>query len=121
MIRNSLSMRVALETGAVSGALALPAAWLAGPAAGLGVLAGALLAIGNFLVLARRTVDALHAPGASSAAWGLASALRLLVLALACAVLFRLGAIHPVALLVGLTVLPCDLIVHGLRTAREGA
>ena len=121
MIRNNFSMRVALETCAVSGALALPAAWLGGTVAGLGVLAGALLAVGNFLLLARRAADALHGGGASSTAWGLASAVRLLALALTFAALLTLGAIHPLALVVGLTVLPCELIVHGLRAAREGA
>ena len=123
MIRNNFSMRVALETCAVSGALALPAAWLGGTVAGLGVLAGALLAVGNFLLLARRAADVLPGGGArlSSTAWGLASAFRLLAMALTCAALLTLGAIHPVALVVGLTVLPCELIVHGLRTVREGA
>ena len=119
MIRNSLSMRVALETCAVSGALALPAAWLGGGTAAFGVIAGTALAVLNFLWLARGARRATTAP--SAAGWALASSLRLLAVAAACALLLRTGAIHPVAVVIGLTVLPCALVVRGLTTAREAA
>ena len=114
-------MRVTRDTCVVAALLALPTVWLAGGAGGLGVLAGALLAAANFVWLARRASAMGQDPARtwSTGAWLLASGVRFLSLALACAVLLKLALVHPVALLGGLTVLPCAVIVQGLRAARK--
>jgi ATP synthase I subunit len=117
MSRNSLSMRVAAQTCAMSGVLALGAAWLGGGTAAVGVLAGAAIAVLNFLWLARGARRATTA--ASPAGWALVSSLRLLAVALACAALLSTRAVHPLAIVIGLTVLPCALIARGLAAARE--
>jgi hypothetical protein len=123
MIATSFSMRVTRDTCLAAALLALPAAWIAGSAGGLGILAGALLAVGNFLWLARRASAAGQGTvGTPSAAmWALTSGLRLLALGFLCAVLFKFRLIHPVALVAGLTVLPCAVIVQGLRAAGKDA
>jgi hypothetical protein len=45
--------------------------------------------------------------------------LRFLAFGAACAVLLATGWAHPVALVAGLTALPCALVGHGLRAARQ--
>lgn len=123
MIRTDFTSCVALETTAIVVVLALPAAWIGGPSAALGVLAGGLLSAGNFWWLSRQARAACDAvTGAARCdGWMLLSGLRLLVAAGACGILLVTGWIHPVALLVGLTVLPYEVIARGLRASRAGA
>lgn len=123
MIATSFSMRVTRDTCVAAALLALPTAWLVGGASGLGILAGALLGAGNFLWLARRASSMGQDPArmSSAGAWLLASGVRFLALALVCAVLLKLALVHPVALLGGLSVLPCAVIVQGLRAAGKDA
>jgi hypothetical protein len=123
MIRTDFTSCVALETTAIVVALALPAAWIGGLSAALGVLAGGLLGAGNFWWLSRQARAASDAVtgAARRDGWMLLSGLRLLVAAAACGILLVTGWIHPVALLVGLTVLPYEVIARGLRASRTGA
>ena len=119
---SSFSIRVMRDTCVAATVLSLPVAWLAGGPGGLGVLAGALLAVGNFLWLVRRaSLAGQESGGTSAGAWAVASGARLLGLGLTCAVLLKLTLVHPVALLGGLTVLPCAVILQGLRSAGKDA
>jgi dipeptide/tripeptide permease len=129
MTLTRLTTRVAAETLVIAGLLALPAAWLGGASAGLGVLAGGALAALNFWWLTARAAAATSAPPASAppgtrppaTGWLAAAGLRLAVVAVICGVLFANGWAHPVALIVGITVLPCDLIAQGLRATSEAS
>ncbi len=111
--------RVTLETAIVFAALAVPAAWLVGPSAAVGVLAAGGLTVGNFWWLSRAATAA-GAPGGVPprvSGWIFAAGIRFLVLFAAFAALCAGGYAHPVAVVLGLTVLPCALIVQGLRDA----
>lgn len=118
MTASELVERVTAAIGLAAVTLALPAAWLGGLAGALGVLTGAALAALNFRWLARRTVAAL-VPGASAAGASAAAIVRLLVALTAPAVAIATGLVHPVGLVVGLTLLPCAVVVLGLRATRE--
>lgn len=112
--------RVTLETAIVLAALAGPAAWLVGPTAAVGVLAAGGLTVGNFWWLSR----AAGAPGGAPpqvSGWVFAAGIRFLVLFAAFAALCAGGYAHPVAVVLGLTVLPCALIVQGLRNAHAAS
>ena len=85
--------RATVDAAAVLGAIALGAAWVAGPGAGVGVLAGGAIAVGNLWWLSLRAV----------------------------AVVFASGLVHPLAVVAGLTVLPVVVIVRGLAVAREAS
>jgi hypothetical protein len=108
--------RVTLGTAVAVSLVALVAAWLAGTSAGVGVVAGGVLVVGNLWWLARVAASAARN---HEARWALGAMLRLTVLGGACAVVLASGLAHPVAVVIGLTVLPCALIVQGLRVARE--
>jgi hypothetical protein len=115
---------VTLDTCAAVTALAAPGAWMGGIPGGLGVVAGGILAVVNFRWLVARA-SAATAPAAAAgtrnaaaSAWLLGSGLRFGACLGACTLLLATGWAHPVALLVGLTVLPCDLIARGLTAAR---
>ncbi|HKB25870.1 MAG TPA: ATP synthase subunit I [Methylomirabilota bacterium] len=110
-----LTSRVTADACALALALAAPAAWLAGAAAALGVLAGGALALLNFRWLATRALAV--TAGDARGAWAIGAGIRLAALAAASAVLLGLEWAHPVALLAGLAVLPCAVIVEGLRDA----
>ena len=116
---NELRLRVTLATTIVVVALALPAAWLAGPSAAVGVLAAGGLTVGNFWWLSRAASSAAASPRREAAGWMLGASTRLAVLLAAFAALCAGGYAHPVAVVIGLSVLPCALIVQGLRSARE--
>jgi hypothetical protein len=119
---SELRVRVAGESAAIVVALAAVAAMLGGARVGLGVLAGGALAVGSFWRLAG-DVAGLASGSAASGRWLIASALRFGGLAAATGVLLVLDWAHPAALVVGLTILPCDLVAQGLRLAhgqREG-
>ena len=123
MTPSELRRRVTLDTWAAAAALAAPAAWIGGAPAGLGVLAGGALAIVNFRWLAARAAAATAAPSAAAgsgaaSAWLVGSGLRFGASLAACTLLLATGWAHPIGLLAGFTVLPCDLIVRGLAAAR---
>ena len=108
--------RVTLETSIAVLALAFAATWVFGARAGLGVIAGGAFALGNVWWLARGALS-ISDPKLAQARWSLSVALRFLALAAAVGVVLGTGLAHPVALVVGLTVLPLALIVEGLRGA----
>ena len=114
MTPSRLTARVTLESSGIALALALPAAWIGGGPAAVGVLAGGGLAILDFRALAARAAYTI-AGGPLGPLWLLAYGLRFALVLTACAVLFATQWAHPVALLVGLTVLPCNLVARGLR------
>ena len=108
--------RATVETAAVVGVLALVAAGLAGPSFGLGVLAGGTLAVANLWWLSRN-LDA--AATGSPRGWSLGAVVRLAASGTAIAVVLGTGLAHPVAVVGGLTVLPCVLVARGLAAATE--
>jgi ATP synthase I chain len=120
MTPGELTTRVTLDTCLGVAALAAAGAWLGGVAAGIGVLAGGVLAVGNFRWLVLRVSAATAAGVAPPAAWLLGAALRFLACAAACAALLAAGWGHPLGLVAGVTVLPCALVARGLAAAREG-
>jgi hypothetical protein len=109
-----------MDAGALTLGLALVAGWLGGRAAFLGIGAGAAVALVDFWWLSAR-VDAIGEDAPGAVAWLGAAGLRLTGVALAVAALFLTGQFHPLALVVGLAVLPCALVARGLRLGREGA
>ncbi len=117
MTPSNVTARVTAATCALVAALAAPAGWLGGSTAALGVLAGGALAVVNFRWLAARAVAVASSAGVAGGAWLVGAGLRLAAFAAACAVLLALEWAHPVALLAGLSVLPCAVIVEGLRAA----
>jgi hypothetical protein len=118
---NELRLRVTTATAIVVAALALPAAWLGGTTAAIGVLAAGALTVGNFWWLARAASNAADpaAPRPEVSGWILGTGTRLAVLFVAFAALCAGGYAHPVAVVVGLSVLPFAVIAQGLRSARE--
>ena len=125
MTPSELRGRVTLDTCAAAALLAAPTALIGGVPAGLGMLAGGVLAIVNFRWLVARATAATAAlsaiPGGGNAAasvWLVGSGLRFGVSLAACTLLLATGWAHPIALLAGFTLLPCDLIVRGLAAAR---
>jgi hypothetical protein len=118
MTPSELVSRVTAAIALAALLLALPAAWLAGITGALGVLAGAALAALNFRGLARRTVASL-VPGVSAARASAAATLGLGLALAGPAVAVVTGVVHPVGLVVGLTLLPCAVVVLGLRAIRE--
>lgn len=118
MTPSELTTRVTLDTCAAVGALAALGWWLLGAPVGVGVLAGGALAVVNFRWLVARAFVATATGVGSAAAWVLGAALRFLACAAACGVLLAYGWAHPIALVAGFTVLPCDLIARGLESAR---
>ena len=118
---SDLRLRVTMETAIAVLALALPAAWLAGPSGAIGLLAAGALTVGNFWWLARAAASAGDptAPRREVAGWMLGAGARFALLFVAFAALCAGGYAHPVAVVVGLSVLPCVLIAQGLRSARE--
>jgi hypothetical protein len=118
---SELRLRVTLATAVVVAALALPAAWLAGAPGALGLVAAGALTVGNFWWLSRAAASAGDpaAPRREVAGWIVGAGARFAVLFASFAALCAGGYAHPVAVVVGLSVLPCALIAQGLRSARE--
>jgi hypothetical protein len=108
--------RVTRDVCALGAALAGTAGWIAGTEGALGAGAGAVLALGNFRWLVTR---ACAASEAGRALWSMAAGLRLVAVGVPCAAVLAAGWAHPVALVAGLTTLPCALVAHGLRAARQ--
>jgi hypothetical protein len=119
MTPSRLTSRVTADACALAVALAAAALWLGGTPAALGVAAGGGLALLNFRWLAARAASAATAGGIPGAGWYVRAGLRFAVVTAAVAALFLTGAAHPVALVVGLTALPCALIARGLAAARR--
>lgn len=122
MTPSELRGRVTLDTCASAAALAALATWIGAAPAGLGVLAGGALAIVNFRWLVARATAVMNAststPSAAASGWLVGSGLRFGASLAACTLLLATGWAHPIALIVGFTLLPCDLIVRGLAAAR---
>jgi hypothetical protein len=118
---SELRLRVTVATAVAIAALALPAAWLGGPTAAIGVLAAGALTVGNFWWLSRAASSAADpaAPRTEAAGWVAGAGARYVLLFAAFAALCAGGYAHPVAVVVGLVVLPCAVIAQGLRSARE--
>src|SRR5918996_5837967 len=111
MTPGEVTARVTAATCALVALLAAPAGWLGGPTAALGVLAGGALAVANFRWLVARAVAS--SAGVAGGTWLVGAGLRLGAFAAACAGLLGLEWAHPLALLAGLSVLPCAVIVAG--------
>jgi hypothetical protein len=118
MTPSRLTARVTLESSGIALALALPAAWIGGGPAAVGGIAGGGLAVLDFRALASRVANTI-AGGSLGLVWLLAYGLRFTLVLLACAVLFATEWAHPVAFLVGLTVVPCNLVARGMRGGEE--
>jgi hypothetical protein len=112
--------RVTMDAGLLAIGLALAGGWFGGRTALLGVVAGTLLALVDFWWLSARA-DGVGENAPSVTVWMGAAGLRLAGIAAAVALLFVTGAFHPLALVIGLAVMPCALVTRGLRMAREGA
>src|SRR3989338_970527 len=111
-----------ISRGARAGAAGAPfAAWGWGAPASGGVLVGAAVALLNFAWLARGVALVGGAAGARrpGARWIVALGTRYLVTFAALAAPVALEWAHPVALGVGVTVLPLALTAAGLRAARQ--
>jgi glucose uptake protein GlcU len=119
MTPTDLTWRVTRDVCALGLALAVAAAWLAGPAGAIGVAAGIALALGNFRWLVSRACATTGTPGVARAVWSVGAGFRLVAFAVLCASLLATEWAHPVALVAGLTMLPCALVGHGLRAARQ--
>jgi hypothetical protein len=117
MTPRELTTRVTLDTCVAVVPLAMLGAWLGGTPAAVGAVAGGALAIVNFRWLAARAA-APAAGGAPVVAWLVGSGLRFTACLGACALLLLTGWAQPVALVVGFTVLPCDVIARGLAATR---
>jgi hypothetical protein len=119
MTPSELMRRVTRDVCALGVALMVAAAWLGGVAGALGVAAGIALALGNFRWLVARACATTSTAGATRALWSIGAGLRFVAFAAACAALLAAGWAHPVALVAGLTALPCAVVGHGLRAARQ--
>jgi hypothetical protein len=119
MTPSDLTRRVTRDVCALGMALALAGAWLGGTAGALGVVAGAALALGNFRWLAARARATAGTAATTRALWSIGAGLRFVAFGGACAALLAAGWAHPVALVAGLTALPCAIVGQGLRAARE--
>ena len=108
--------RTSVDAAVSLGVVALVVAALGGAPTGVGVLAGGVLGLANLWWLARRAVAASEI---RVSRWSLGAVLRLAAVGGAVAVVLGTGAAHPLGVVVGLTVLPCVLIVRGLVAARE--
>jgi hypothetical protein len=118
---SDLTSRVSREACVLGVALTAPAAWLGGVDGALGAAAGAGIAVANFRWLASRVSATLRAASAQRPGGALAAVLRLAALAAAVALLLASGHANPIAIVVGLSVIPITVVVEGLRTVRDDA
>ena len=93
---------------------------LAGWAGALGALAGGLISLASLYWIARgmRSAAGFFAGGRAHPLWLMSLGLRYTLLFGAVAFLLGSGAVHPLALMGGLSILPPVLIVLGLRAGR---
>jgi ATP synthase I chain len=118
MTGRDLATSVTLPTAMAAVVASLAAGWVGGMPGALGVLTGGGLGLAGFRLLTRRVRAAAAGP-ALAAPWAILAALRFAVVVGAAALLFVHGWAHPVAWLVGYSLLPVVLVVQGLRGARE--
>ena len=107
-----------LDASLLTLGLALTAGWLGGREALLGVGAGALVTLVDFWWLSAG-IEGVGSTAPRTVIWMGTAALRLGAVALAVAALFLTGHFHPLALVIGLAVLPCALVTRSLCLARE--
>ena len=112
--------RVVISCAALLLPLCLAAALWAGLSAFLGVLVGGMVASGNLLWLSRGSGQALRGFG-NRPLWMLGLGLRHLVFFTALAIPLWSGQVQPLALAVGLSVLPPVLCLQGWRSARRSS
>ena len=121
MTPGDLTSRVSRDACVLGVALAGPAAYLGGLDGALGAAAGAGIALGNFRWLASRA-QATGADGSPARSlWSLAAGLRLAAVVAALGVVVASGHAHPLAIVAGVSVIPIAVVVHGLRGARAEA
>jgi hypothetical protein len=97
-------------------AAALPAWWM-GRSIALGVLLGGALGLANLWALYRIVGGIAHARGARSAALGVLLAAKFLALAGLVVLCLRVGRVHPLAFVSGISIFVVALLVaHGRRT-----
>jgi ATP synthase I chain len=111
-----LTSRTTWESSGAVAILSLASGLVAGIPIAIGIGAGGALAITNFRWLSGRVMSILDGAPAPRG-WALGFGLRLAALAGAAAGLMASGAAHPLGVVVGLTVLPCALVLRGLRQA----
>lgn len=115
---SELRARVTLDTVAATAALALLGLGMGGVPAGVGIAAAGGLAAANFWWLGRGVSGFASAGRRALAGWAVSAGARFLVLAGAFVALLGSGWADPLAVIVGLGVLPVALVVEGLRAAR---
>ena len=118
MTSSDLTTSVTRRTIAAVVVLMVAGGWLGGVPGAAGVVAGGALALGSFRWLAARVV-AVSAGSSMSSTWVAVTGLRLAGVAALAALAFAGGWVHPLAMLVGYTVLPIAVVTQGLRLARE--
>ena len=119
MIASDLTTGVTQRTALAVLVAAVAGGWLAGASGAFGVLAGGALGLVSFRLLAARLRTVVAVEPAPRAPWPVLAGLRLAVVIGVAAMLFITGWAHPVAWLVGYTVLPLAVVLQGLRLARE--
>ena len=117
MMGRDLAANVTLPTAIAVLVASLAGGWLGGAPGAVGVLTGGILGLAGFRLLVRR-VRAAVGP-APTGPWVVLTVARFAAVAGLAAALFVGGWAHPVAWLVGYSLLPVVLVVQGLRDARE--
>src|SRR2546422_3322799 len=107
MTPSELTTRVTLDTCAVVAALAAVAAWLGGASAGLGVLAGGVLAVVNFRWLVARASAATAAGNAAASAWLVGAGMRIVAWTQLIGLSLATGREQPGATVAGIAMQPC--------------
>jgi hypothetical protein len=122
MTPSELTTRVVVESVVLLAAVAAGAAVLGGAPAACGTLAGGGLVVANFRWLTSSALAAsAGADPGRGARWLPWALLRFAALVAGAGVALVSGWAHPVALVVGLTVVPCAVVAAGLRGARREA
>ena len=118
---SDLSARVTVSGLPTVLALTAAAGWIAGAEGAVGVLGGGAVALVNFRWLARSVAKmaALAREDRSAVVGWRGVWLRHLLTVGALGFLVGGGWAHPLAVIVGLSVLPAVLVAQGLRAARE--
>src|SRR3989442_815845 len=121
MTPSDLTSRVSRDACVLGAAVAGPAAWLGGLDGALGAAAGAVIAVGNFRWLASRVTGGLDAGSTVRALWTLAAVLRLAALAAAVGLVLVSRHPHPLPGGCGLSLLPVRGVAHRLRGGPQEA
>ena len=120
---SSLAYRVTLWCAGILLLVTLVAGVYGGASMALGVIGGGVVALGNFSLLSRagrRTASLVAGETRGSLSW-ISLACRHLAVFLAVALLVSSKWADPIAVLVGISVLPPVLIATGLLTGRQAA